>query len=111
MSTPSVPPPDDEPLDAIEAALVRLCVKIIVAEIRDELAAESSGDPVTPDEPFTTGDRVSDTVRITDPLNADTVRQTDPLDADTRRKHRTSPATMHGNRAQQMRTRKEARTP
>jgi hypothetical protein len=39
---PYVPPGDDEPLDAIQEALVRLWVDIIAAEIREELAEEAA---------------------------------------------------------------------
>jgi hypothetical protein len=44
------PPTGDEPLDAIEQAIVRILVPIIAAQIREELAAEQ-----VPAEPISGG--------------------------------------------------------
>jgi hypothetical protein len=42
VAAQSVPPVDDEPLDAIQQSLARLLVDIIVAEIRAEEAAAAA---------------------------------------------------------------------
>jgi hypothetical protein len=50
--SPYTPPTGDEPLDAIEQALVRMWIDIIAAEIRDELAAaRASESPREDDRP------------------------------------------------------------
>lgn len=42
MTCEYLPPTGDEPLDAIEQAIVRMWIRIIAAEIREEAAREAA---------------------------------------------------------------------